>query len=64
MEAKHRARILGQFREAIGRTPLHVLDITDDYRFMDPELVELLKDRVEWHFRDEVPIPNFEGTTT
>lgn len=64
MEAKHRARILGQFREAVGGTPLHVLDITDDYRFMDPELVELLKDRVEWHFRDEVPIPNFEGTTT
>lgn len=39
-------------REAIGDTPIHVLDIPDDYNFMDPELVELLLDRVGWHLRD------------
>ncbi|MBM83644.1 MAG: phosphotyrosine protein phosphatase [Planctomycetaceae bacterium] len=52
METKHRARITGQYREALGCTPLHVLDIPDDYQFMDPELVELLQDRIGWHFRD------------
>ena len=52
MEPKHRERIAGQFREALGDTPLHVLDIPDDYQFMDPELVELLRDRVDWHFQE------------
>ena len=52
METKHRARITGQFRDALGGTPLHVLDIPDDYQFMNPELVDLLQDRIGWHFRD------------
>lgn len=39
-------------REALGGTPIHVLDIPDDYQYMDPELVELLKSRIDWHFRD------------
>ncbi len=47
MESKHRSRILGEFRNALGGTPVLVLDIPDDYQFMDPELVELLTDRVE-----------------
>ena len=55
MEIKHRARILGQFREAVGETPLKVLDIPDDYEFMDPELVDLIRDRVEWYFRNQNP---------
>lgn len=49
MERGHRARLLSQFRDELGKTPLNVLDIPDDYQFMDPELVELLRDRVEWH---------------
>ena len=52
MESKHRQRILGQFRDALGETPLHVLEIPDDYQFMDPELVELLTDRVAIYLRD------------
>lgn len=47
MESEHRQRIRGEFQEALGDTPLHVLDIPDDYQFMDAELVELLQDRVE-----------------
>ena len=47
MEAKHRARILGEFRNELGETPLHVLEIPDDYQFMDAELVALLTERVE-----------------
>ncbi len=52
MEGAHRARILGAMRDALGDTPIHVLDVPDDYEFMDPELVDLLTDRVGWHFRD------------
>ena len=55
METGHRARITGQFRVALGDTPIHVLDIPDDYQFMDPELVDLLTDRVGWHFRGGRP---------
>ena len=55
MESSHRARITGTMRETLGDTPVHVLNIPDDYPFMDPELVELLLDRVGWHVRD-VPL--------
>lgn len=51
MEAKHRARLVERFRDDLHAKPVDVLDIPDDYRFMDPELVELLRERVEWHFR-------------
>src|SRR6185436_16342316 len=43
MEEKHRARLLAAFRHALDGKPLHVLDIRDDYRAMDPELVEELR---------------------
>lgn len=52
MENHHRARISGEYRDALGNTPLHVLDIPDDYQFMDDELVEMLLSRVSWHFRN------------
>jgi predicted protein tyrosine phosphatase len=52
MEAKHRARLVGRFREELGETPLHVLDIPDEYPFMAPELVSLLRERVDWRLRD------------
>ena len=51
MESNHKSRITAQFSEALGATPVYVLDIPDDYRFMDPELVELLLDCVEWNLR-------------
>lgn len=46
MEEKHRARLLAEFRHALDGKPLHVLDIPDDYRAMDPELVEELRSAV------------------
>lgn len=42
MEGKHKSRLLGDFRRPLEGKRLHVLDIPDDYRAMDPELVELL----------------------
>jgi predicted protein tyrosine phosphatase len=47
MESKHRSRIRESMSQALGHTPLHVLEIPDDYQFMDPELIDLLHERVE-----------------
>jgi len=33
--------------DAIANKPIHVLDIPDEYQYMDPELVDLLKASVE-----------------
>lgn len=54
MEAKHRSRILGEFRNELGKTHLHVLEIPDDYQYMDPQLVELLTDRVEAYLQTQL----------
>ena len=43
MESKHKSRLLAEHGHTLTGKPLHVLDIPDDYRFMDPELVELLE---------------------
>lgn len=49
METRHRSQILQKHRDALGETPLHVLEIPDDYALMDPELVEMLVDGVGRH---------------
>jgi predicted protein tyrosine phosphatase len=46
MEDKHRSRLLAQFRALLAHKPMHVLDIPDEYKYMDPDLVELLRDPV------------------
>lgn len=43
MEHKHRQRIVATFPRLVEHLPIHVLDIPDEYREMDPELVELLE---------------------
>ena len=46
MEPKHKKRLLAEYRELLVDKPLHVLDIPDEYQYMDAELVELLGDPV------------------
>jgi len=46
MESEHRKRLLAEFGELLSGKVVQVLDIPDDYRFMDPELVELLEQSV------------------
>lgn len=46
METKHRDRLRASFRDAMQHKTIHVLDIPDEFEFMDPELVELLEDVV------------------
>jgi predicted protein tyrosine phosphatase len=42
MEDDHLRRLLSEHRDALVEAAIHVLDIPDEYRFMDPELVEIL----------------------
>ncbi len=43
MENKHRNRLLSSFPGEMRYKDVYVLDVPDEYRFMDPELVDLLK---------------------
>ena len=47
MEKKHKNRIITKFTRLIEHKPIHILDIPDDYQFMDPELISHLIDAIE-----------------
>ena len=49
MEKKHAARVAERFGAELGDKPLIVLRIPDDYGFMDPTLVELLRSELAEH---------------
>lgn len=46
MEQKHKSRLVAEFGDLLADKPVHVLDIPDEYKYMDPELVELLEQSV------------------
>ena len=48
MEHKHKDRLTSEFSQLMKNQPLHVLNIPDDYRYMDPDLVE--------HFEETIPL--------
>jgi predicted protein tyrosine phosphatase len=43
MEEKHKSRLVAEFTRMLEGKPIHVLDIPDEYKYMDPELVEELQ---------------------
>ena len=46
MEEKHKSRLVAEVsRLVVGKT-IHVLDIPDEYKYMDQELVEQLEQSV------------------
>jgi predicted protein tyrosine phosphatase len=47
MEEEHKKRIIETFRGDVELPEILVLGIPDEYRFMDPELVEVLRESVE-----------------
>lgn len=47
MEQKHKNRLVADFRRLLEHKPLHVLDIPDNYQYMDPELISLLQQSIE-----------------
>lgn len=52
MEAKHAARVHERFAEELGAKPLVVLRIPDDYTFMDPELIAVLRGELSAHLAE------------
>lgn len=51
MEKSHRNKVAKKFRDRLKGKRLVVLDIPDQFEYMQPELVELLKVRVGRHLR-------------
>lgn len=49
MEKKHADRLREKFPEELSGKPLVVLRIPDDYEFMDPALVDLLRSELAAH---------------
>jgi len=43
MEEKHKSRLMAKFGRVVENKPVYVLDIPDEYKYMDPELVEELE---------------------
>ena len=43
MENKHKRKMLEIFRDDLKYKEIFVLDIPDDYKFMDEELIEILR---------------------
>ena len=46
MEEKYKSRLVAEFSRLLDGKTIHVLDIPDDYKYMDPELVEQLEQSV------------------
>jgi predicted protein tyrosine phosphatase len=46
MEEKHQSRLRAEFGRLVEHIPIHVLDIPDEYKYMDPELVTELRSSV------------------
>lgn len=46
MEKVHRTKLQRRFRTALKSKKLVCLDIPDNYQFMDPELIHILKKRM------------------
>ena len=46
IEEKHKSRLVADFSRWLDGKTIHVLDIPDEYKYMDPELVEQLEQSV------------------
>ena len=46
MEQKHKNRLWAEYASLLRYKTLHILEIPDEYQYMNPELVEILKESV------------------
>jgi predicted protein tyrosine phosphatase len=46
MEKKHKSRLQAEFTRMLEHKPIYVLDIPDEYQYMDLELVKELEEKV------------------
>jgi predicted protein tyrosine phosphatase len=49
MERAHRSKLSAKFKAHLGNKRIICLEIPDEYGFMDPELIRLLKAKVPSH---------------
>lgn len=49
MEIKHKQRLVAKFTKLLEYKKIIVLDIPDEYKYMDKELVDILNDSIEHH---------------
>lgn len=47
MDASHRNKLQGMFGKIIASRRVHVLGIPDNYEYMQPELIEILRARID-----------------
>lgn len=47
MEKYHKERLEEKFEFALTMKEVIILDISDNYKYMEPELIELLKDSID-----------------
>lgn len=52
MEEKHKSRLLQDFKNSAPSNKITVLGIEDEYKFMDPALIEILKISVKPYLYD------------
>lgn len=50
MEKSHRKKLTQKMSHVLGSTRIGVLGIPDDFKFMDPELVRILKSKCTVYF--------------
>ncbi len=46
MEKKHKNRLVAEFTRMLDHKPIYILDIQDEYRYMDSELIRELEAKV------------------
>jgi len=46
MEEKHKSRLKAQFNRMLEHKDIQVMDIPDEYQFMDEELIQIMKQSV------------------
>jgi predicted protein tyrosine phosphatase len=46
MEASHKRKVSKKFQRLLKNKKVSVLNIPDDFEFMDPELVQILRNRI------------------
>lgn len=46
MEKKHKNRLVAEFTRMLDHKSLFILDIPDDYKYMDPELIDELEVKI------------------
>lgn len=53
MEDKHKSRLIRHFRPQLKEQEIIVLDIPDEYQYLDPDLIDILEQSVHYYLEEE-----------